>query len=216
MPSRRLIYLDHNATTPVRPEVLEAMIPYLTEHFGNPSSFHRFGQEAKKGIEEAREHVADLVGCRPSEIVFTGGGTAADNLAIQGAIRGRRGKGRHVITSSIEHSAVLNTCRWAEREGCAVTYLPVDSYGRVDPDGVRSAIRPDTLLITIGHANHEVGTIQPIEEIGELAAGHGIPFHTDAVQSLGKVEVNVGALRVDLMSLSAHKIYGPKGVEPSS
>lgn len=212
MLKKKRIYLDYNATTPLHPEVLEAMLPFLKEVHGNPSSIHGFGQEARKGLEEAREKVAKLIGVSPGEIVFTSGGTEADNLAIQGVAFSQRHKGRHIITSSVEHHAVLRTCRYLEHEGFRVTYLAVDGLGQIDPDDVKHALTPETILITLMHSNNEVGTIEPIEEVGKIAASHGILFHTDAVQSIGKVAVDAREISVDLLSMSGHKLYGPKGV----
>ncbi|NIS69172.1 MAG: cysteine desulfurase NifS [Proteobacteria bacterium] len=206
------IYLDHSATTPIRPEVLEAMFPYFSDIFGNASSIHTFGQKAKKALEDSREKAASILGALPEEIVFTSGGTEANNLAIKGKLGASRDKGTHIITSSVEHAATLNTCRYVEREGVQVTYLPVDNFGKVDPGDVEKAITDRTALISIIHANNEVGTIEPIEEIGEIARDRGVSLHTDAVQSVGKIPVNVDDLKLDFLSLSGHKIHGPKGI----
>ena len=209
------IYLDHNATTPVHPQVLEAMIPYLTEQFGNGSSIHTYGREARNAIDDAREQVAALINAKsPSEIVFTSTGTEADNYAIKGLaeLQQSRNSGNHIITSSIEHHAVLHTCQYLEKHGFEVTYLPVDRYGQIQLDDLREAIRDTTILISIMHANNETGTIEPIAEICEIAQERRVPVHTDAVQSVGKLPVDVQALGINMLSLSAHKIYGPKGI----
>ena len=208
----KAIYLDYSATTPIRPEVLEVMHPYFMDIFGNASSIHTFGQEARRALEESREKVAKILGALPEEIVFTSGGTEATNLAIKGSLRSKRTRGNQIITSSIEHHATLNTCRYLEREGFKVVYLPPDRHGKLDPGDVERAITDKTVLISTIHANNEVGTIQPVEEIGEIARDRGVLFHTDAVQSVGKIPVNVDDLNVDFLSVSGHKLYGPKGI----
>ena len=206
------IYLDYAATTPTHPEVVKAMLPYFNEVFGNPSSIYACGQEAKGAIEEARTNVADLIGAQDEEIVFTSGGTEADNFAIKGVAYANENKGNHIITTTIEHHAVLETCHFLETKGYRVTYLPVDEYGLVAPEDVRKAITNKTILISVMQANNEIGTIEPIAEIGKIAREAGIYFHTDAVQTIGHIPVNVDGLRVDLLSMSAHKLYGPKGI----
>ncbi len=206
------IYFDHSATTPVHPDVAEEMFRYVTGIFGNPSSIHSFGREAKKAVETARNKVAESIGARTEEIVFTSGGTESDHMAIKGAVYANRKRGNHIITSAVEHHAVLDTCKALEKEGFDLTVLPVDGYGMVSPQDAAKAITDNTILITVMHANNEVGTIQPISEIGEIAREKGVLFHTDAVQSMGKIPVNVSDLKVDLLSVSGHKIYAPKGV----
>ncbi len=208
----RRIYLDHAATTPTHPEVVKAMLPFFSDGFGNPSSIYSYGQEAKGAVEEARARVAELVGARSEEIVFTSGGTEADNFALKGVAYADAHKGNHIITTSIEHHAVLETCKFLERSGFKITCLPVDKYGLVDPGDVKKGITNKTILISVMHANNEVGTIEPVEEIGRIAGEAGIYFHSDAVQTVGHIPVSVDGLRVDLLSISGHKLYGPKGI----
>jgi len=206
------IYLDYNGTTPIDPQVADAMLPYIYEYFGNPSSSHMFGEKPRSAIENARIQIASSLGCQSDEIFFTSGGTESNNHAIRGAVTSLSQRGNHVITSAVEHPAVVEVCRFLEKHGATITYLPVDGFGMVDPVDVENAITPETVLISIMHANNEVGTIQPIERISEIAKSHQVLVHTDCAQSVGKIPVNVDDLGVDLLSIAGHKIYAPKGI----
>ncbi len=207
-----MIYLDNAATTKTAPEVLEAMLPYFTEYYGNASSIYKLGSESKKATIEARETIAQTLGAEPNEIYFTGGGSESDNWALKATFEAYQSKGKHIITSKIEHHAILHTCQYLESRGAEVTYLDVDEDGVVDLEQLKRSIRPDTILISIMYANNEIGTIQPIKEIGEIAAEHGILFHTDAVQAYGQVPINVEECHIDMLSASGHKLNGPKGI----
>ena len=207
-----MIYLDFAASTPVLPEVMEAMQPWFTELYGNPSSSHQMGKQAADAIEKARAAIADEIGAYPSEIIFTSGATESNNLAIKGIAWANRDKGRHIITSSIEHKCVLSICAYLEREGFEITYIEPDHEGMIHSETLKEALRPDTILVSIHHVNNELGTIQPIEQLGALCLDRGVPFHTDAAQSFGKLPIDIDDLNIDLMSVSAHKMYGPKGI----
>jgi len=211
-PHETPIYLDYNATTPVLPQVRDALLPFLDTHFGNPSSDHPYGRAAAKGVQRARQQVADLLGCAADEVVFTSGGSESDNWALIGRVWATGSDRAHVVTTIVEHPAVLNTCRFLERRGVAVTYLPVDGTGQVDPDDVRRALRPETVVVSVMHANNEVGTLQPIGEIAAICREAGVPLHTDAAQSVGKVATRVDDLGVDMLTIAGHKLYAPKGI----
>jgi len=208
----RRIYLDFNASTPICPEAAEAMLPFLTDHYGNPSSLHWAGMPAKDAVERARGQVAALLGCDPTEVVFTSGGSESNNHAIKGVFFANRDRGEHIVTTAVEHPATINPCRFLEKIGAKVTVLPVDRHGMIDPDDVRKALTSKTILITVMHANNEVGTIEPVPEIAAIAREAGVPFHTDAAQTVGKIPADVEELGVDLLSVAGHKVYAPKGI----
>lgn len=208
----REVYLDYSATTPVKKEVLDAMLPYFTEKFGNPSSLYKKGRDTKAAIIEARKQIANLIGASEREIIFTSGGTEADNWAVKGAAYANKDKGNHIITTKIEHHALLHTCKYLEEQGFEVTYLDVDQYGMINLEELEKSIKETTTLVSIMFANNEIGTIQPIKEIGAITRKRGVLFHTDAVQALGNVEINVNDMNIDMLSISSHKIYGPKGI----
>lgn len=208
----KLIYLDNAATTQVYPEVVDAMIPYFTEHFGNPSAIYSFAGETAKAVDEARSILADGIGAKKEEIYFTGGGSESDNWALKATVEAYSGKGKHIITSKIEHHAILHTCNWLEKQGCEVTYLDVDEDGKISLEELEKAIRPDTILISIMTANNEIGTVEPIAEIGRIAHEHNVLFHTDAVQAYGHIPIDVDGMNIDMLSASGHKLNGPKGI----
>lgn len=206
------IYLDYNASTPIAPEVREAMLPFLEQHYGNPSALHFEGIHAKQAVENARKQVASLLQCEPNEVIFTSGGSESNNYVLKGVFTTYRNKGNHIITTTIEHPAIMNPCHFLESLGAKITYVPVDQNGRVNPDDIKKAITDETILITVMHSNNEVGTIQPIKEIGKIAKEHNILFHTDASQSVGKIPIDVHDLQVDFLTVAGHKLYAPKGI----
>lgn len=208
----RAIYLDYNATTPIASEVSAAMLPFIETHFGNPSSDHDFGHVTAEAVDNARRQVADLLGCLANEIVFTGGGSESDNMALVGSVWAADTSSPHIVTSTVEHPAILTTCRFLERKGVDITYVPVDRYGQVDPDAIRDAIRPETVVVSIMHANNETGSLQPIREIAQICRSAGVPFHTDASQSVGKLPTLVDDLGIDMLTIAGHKLYAPKGI----